>query len=221
MPDETISRIYQRRFSATHERREAVWQVLVRHYFQKFVPNGATVLEIAAGYCHFINNIRAARKIALDINPDVSKYANDDVETVLAKSNAIPLPDHSVDVVFVSNFFEHISKQEIIQTLEACKRVLKIGGSLIVLQPNIRYCKEDYWMYFDHITPLDDRCLVEAIQSAGMRVTKSIPRFLPYTMKSRLPSWPFAVKLYLMLPLLQRLMGKQSLIVADNQPLEV
>jgi len=39
-----------------------------------------------------------------------------------------------------------------------------------------------------------------------------IPRFLPLTMKSRLPRWRWAVALYLRLPV--RPMAKQMLLVA-------
>jgi len=40
------------------------------------------------------------------------------------------------------------------------------------------------------------------------------PRFLPYSTKSALPSWPILVRLYLRCPPLHRLLGKQMFIVA-------
>jgi hypothetical protein len=40
------------------------------------------------------------------------------------------------------------------------------------------------------------------------------PRFLPYTTKSALPSWPVLVRLYLRCPPLQWLLGRQMFIVA-------
>jgi len=42
----------------------------------RFFPEDATVLEIGAGYCV---NIKAKKKIALDLNPDIKKFAEDDV----------------------------------------------------------------------------------------------------------------------------------------------
>jgi len=57
----------------------------------------------------------------------------------------------------------------------------------MILQPNIRFCFKDYWMFFDHITPLDDRSLSEVLDGNGLKVVECKPRFLPYTTKSKLP----------------------------------
>jgi hypothetical protein len=46
----------------------------------------STVLEIGAGYCEFINSIRAKRKVAFDLNRDIKKFAKDSVEVVIASS---------------------------------------------------------------------------------------------------------------------------------------
>jgi hypothetical protein len=45
-----------------------------------------------------------------------------------------------------------------------------------------------------------------------------IPRFLPYTTKSRLPQAPWLVSLYLRFPLVWRILGKQTLVVASKAP---
>ena len=45
----------------------------------------------------------------------------------------------SGDVVFMSNFLEHLqSKQLVLDTFHEAYRTLKSGGKIIVLQPNIR-----------------------------------------------------------------------------------
>ena len=57
-----------------------------------------------------------------------------------------------------------------------------------MLQPNIRYCARDYWMYFDHITPVDDRALAEAFNATGFHVELNIPdscRTLPRAARER------------------------------------
>ncbi len=48
------------------------------------------------------------------------------------------------------------------------------------------------------------------------KIKKVIPRFLPYTTKSRLPKHPLLIKIYLRIPLLWRIFGKQSLIIAEK-----
>ena len=87
---------------------------------------------------------------------------------------------------------------------------------MIILQPNIRYCYKDYWMFFDHITPLDDRALVEILELTKFKMINVIPQFLPYSTKSALPKSLFLIRLYLKLPILWRLFGKQALIICEK-----
>ena len=42
--------------------KEVVPGALHRLFFQKYIPEEETVLEIGAGYCEFINNIKAKKK---------------------------------------------------------------------------------------------------------------------------------------------------------------
>ncbi|WP_310529022.1 class I SAM-dependent methyltransferase [Nocardioides sp.] len=211
---EDLRVLYGRRFADEHEMRTDLWEVLCQDFFQKFVPEDATVLDVAAGHCEFINNIRAGRRIAVDLNPDVVSRAADGVETHICRSDEMtPLETASVDRVFISNFFEHVPREVIVSTLEEVRRVLRPDGKLMVLQPNVRYCGKDYWMFLDHITPVDDRALVEAFKMTGFDVELNIARFLPYTTKSRLPSGPRLVKLYLKVPLAWKVMGAQAFMV--------
>lgn len=213
-----LQTIYARRFQDHLKFKDEVFKVLCADCFQRYVPAGAVVVDIAAGYCEFINNIKAERKFAVDLNPDVSKYAAPEVEVVLSSSSDLSkISDGTADIVFVSNFFEHITKEEIGATLQEIHRILKKGGKLLVLQPNIRYCAKDYWMFFDHITPLDDRSLTEALEINQFRVVECRPRFLPYTVHNRaLPRSTGLLKLYLRLPFLQNLVGQQAFLVAQK-----
>ncbi len=213
---EDLQGLYARRFESAEVQRQDIWEVLCADFFQRWVPPDATVLDVAAGHCEFINNIRAGRKIAVDLNPDVATRAAADVEAHVCRSDDMAeLPDSSIDRAFVSNFFEHVPREVIVSTLAEIRRVLRPDGKLMVLQPNVRYCAKDYWMFFDHITPVDDRALVEALHGAGYAVETCLPRFLPYTTKSRLPSGPGLVRLYLKVPLAWRVLGAQAFIVAS------
>lgn len=70
-----IARIYQDRFGQTGlERRDQLWKVLCRYYFDRRIPANATVLDLACGYGEFINNITAAHKLAVDLNPDAARH---------------------------------------------------------------------------------------------------------------------------------------------------
>jgi SAM-dependent methyltransferase len=210
--------IYRRRFGDEERFRDAMWKALTAEYFQRFVPAGATVMEVAAGYCEFINNIEAGRKIAVDINPETSRRAAPGVEVVLTTSSDLsPIADRSVDIAFVSNFFEHITREEIAETVREIHRCLAPGGRLLVLQPNIRFVARDYWMFFDHITPIDDRALCELLELVGFTIELDLPRFLPYTTKSRLPKSIGLLRLYLKLPFVWKLLGGQAFVVARKR----
>ena len=214
LESEGLETLYTNRFGGAEEQRTDIWQVLCADFFQAWVPRDATVLDLAAGHCEFINNIAAGQRIAVDLNPDVRARAAAGVQTHVLRSDELTgIADGSIDVVFISNFFEHITREIILSTLIEVRRVLKPGGRLLVLQPNVRYCARDYWQFFDHITPVDDRALLEAFAATGFDVLKNIPRFLPYTTKSRLPTASWMVRLYLRVPLAWRVLGAQAFMV--------
>jgi SAM-dependent methyltransferase len=209
--------LYKARFSNDElASRYAIWRVLCAHFFQKFVGPDATVVDIGAGFCEFINNIRAKRRIAVDLNPSVRSFAKPGVELINESCTAIRnLEDECADVVFMSNFLEHLpNKDLVLATLRESKRILRVNGRLIILQPNIRFLYDVYWDFFDHHTALSDKSLSEAISLIGMTTEVLIPRFLPYTTKSRIPRNPWLVRLYLKVPVAWPLLGKQALLVA-------
>jgi SAM-dependent methyltransferase len=210
-----VQTIYERRFADSLVFRRQMWDVLCRQFFQRYVSTDATVVEIGAGYCEFINHIRAGRKIAVDLNPDTRTHAAPDVTVITSSTSKIDGLEPSIaDVVFASNFLEHLSRQEILATLQEVRRVLKPSGRFLVLQPNIRYCKEDYWQFFDHITPLCERSLTEALQMTGFDVPYVLGRFLPFTTQGRLPNSIGLLKLYLRLRPAWRIFGQQSFFIA-------
>jgi SAM-dependent methyltransferase len=208
-------RIYARRFNPDLKFRNEMWRILCRDFFQKYIDPESRILEIGAGYCEFINQINAAEKTALELNPDVRSYAAAEVRIIQDRSSRMnAVSDHSVEVVFASNFFEHLSREEILATFREVYRVLVPGGKFMVLQPNIRFCGKDYWMFFDHLTPIDDRAFVEALEICGFELQELITRFLPFTTKSRLPRSPFLLRLYLRLRMVWPLFGQQSFILS-------
>lgn len=207
--------MYERRFSRFEPARERVWQVLTRHFFQQWIRPDHTVLDLGAGYCEFINVIEAREKLALDLNPETAKRAAPGVRVLSQDvSQPWPLPENSLDVVFTSNFFEHLPDKDALQRcMGQAVRALKRGGVLVVLGPNIRFCADVYWDFFDHYLPLSDRSVSELMRMSGLAVERVVPRFLPYTMSDRMPPAPFLVRAYLALPLAWKIFGKQFLVV--------
>lgn len=214
-----IQALYRTRFDNI-DLRNNVWKVLCKSFFQRFIKKTDTVLDIAAGYCEFINDIDAGKKIAIDINPDIKNYAHNDVEyyNVECKKLLDYVECNSIDVVFVSNFFEHLdSREELINIFGDIHKVLKPGGKLLVLQPNIRYVKSAYWDFIDHKIPITDKSIIEIGKMLNFKIVLNMPKFLPYTTKTKIPIHPFFVQIYLMLiPISSFFMGKQSFTVLEK-----
>jgi SAM-dependent methyltransferase len=216
--EQRLGQLYESRFPvADRASRVELWRVLTRHFFDRFVPPDGVVVDLGAGHCDFINQVSACRRIAIDLSPETREFAAPDVEV-----HTVPLGDvdrvvaaDSVDLVFASNVFEHLRGADaLLDTLDSVRRVLSARGRLVVLQPNIRFVGGAFWDFLDHTLPLTDKGMCEALRLADFDVVESRPRFLPYTTKSRLPQWSPLVRIYLALPIAQRLFGKQMLVVA-------
>lgn len=217
--------IYTSRFSsAEEETRTATWKVLCQDFFQQFISPTDTVLDIGAGDGHFIRNIKAGRKIALDLSAHVQNLKKFGIEVL-----QIPATDFATklgspaDVIFMSNFLEHLpDKRLLLDILAECRLALKPGGKVIILQPNIRYVGPAYWDYIDHHIALTEHSLKEALEISGFSIQTLIPRFLPYTAKSVTGKIAgqkraaFMVGLYLKLPFLWQIFGQQTLVVATR-----
>jgi ubiquinone/menaquinone biosynthesis C-methylase UbiE len=222
MTDETteLRKLYLNRFGTEIAHKRALWKTLCRYFLQRYVPADAVTLDVGCGFCEFINNIRCAKKIALDLNPAAQEFADGDVQLILASAlDMRPIPDNGVDVVFMSNFLEHMyTKRDVMQVLQESFRVLKPEGRLLIIQPNIRYAYREYWDYWDHHTPISDKSIAEAFAIVGFRIEKMIPRFLPYTTKIGYPTPAVLLQLYLKLPFLWNIIGGQMFCCAVKPP---
>lgn len=216
-----VTSIYSDRFDKNVEQRDVLWKILCKDYFQKFIKPQETVLDLAAGYCEFINNIEAEEKIAVDLNPQTKKMANKGIKVYEALSTALPKTlTGKVDTIFTSNFFEHLdNKDELMATLKEANRVLKNGGKIMVLQPNIKLVGGQYWDFVDHTLPVTEKSLAEALELNGFKVTFQKTRFLPYTASAGKPIVPLFVKIYLRFTPAQYFMGKQTFMVAKKSEL--
>ncbi len=218
MPIETQSETDNERYFATRfredPRRDRVWAHIVAHLAANWT-DAADVLDVGAGYCTFINNVTARRRVAVDMNPRIDEFAADGVETrtLSATDLASAFGPDEFDVVFSSNLLEHLTREQIDQTLAGCRRVLRPGGRLILMGPNIRLCPGAYWDDYTHVTPLSDVSLSDTVTAAGFRVVTCHARFLPFSLKSRFSHLTFLTPLYLRSPF--RPFAGQMLVIAE------
>lgn len=203
---------FQTRFTAD-PRREILWRSLVKYYFQSQIAPTHCVLELGAGYGHFINNVRAARRIAQDQWPDFPQYLAAGVESHVGPVRDLSfLADNSVDLAFASNVFEHVSQEDFAAVLEQLGRKLRPGGTITLLQPNYRYAFREYFDDYTHRTIYSHLSLCDFLQANSYEVISCSARFMPLTLKSRLKVSPLLIRLYLMSPV--KPLGKQMLVRA-------
>jgi SAM-dependent methyltransferase len=218
LPPIVLKEVYEQRFSQEDQvAKEAIWKELGK-FLQRYVVPGARVLDIACDLGYFIRNIRASERWATDIR-DVAGSLPKDVHFVRASGLELAevLPNDSFDLAFFSNYLEHLpSTEAVLQQLRVTFSILKPGGRVLILQPNIRLIGGSYWDFIDHQTALTEKSLAEAAVMAGFTTKQIIARFLPYTTKSRMPQHPALVRAYLAFPPAWFVLGKQTLYLGEK-----
>ncbi len=215
LPPIRLKEVYDLRFDeADMAAKDAIWRELGR-YLQRYIKPDARVVDIACDVGYFIRNIRAGERWATDIR-DVGSALPSDVRFVHASGLDLAdvMPNDYFDIAFFSNYLEHLASTEaVLQQLRVAFALLRPGGRVLILQPNIRLVGGAYWDFIDHQTALTEKSLAEAATMAGFSTEQVIARFLPYTTKSRLPQNPLLVRAYLAFPPARWLMGKQTLYI--------
>jgi ubiquinone/menaquinone biosynthesis C-methylase UbiE len=206
-----MSNYYETRYTFD-EGRSKVWRAITE-YLQKYVNEKTDcVLDLGAGYCDFINNINAPIKFAIDINPAGEQYCKQGVTFYNAPiDNLTVIPDGSVDVLFASNLLEHLDDLELQGALKEFNRILKSGSRVILMQPNYRYAYKEYFDDYTHKKVFTHISLRDFFEAHGFEAIKVMPKFLPFSLKSRLPKSYILTKLYL--ASFYKPMAKQMLLV--------
>lgn len=215
---EVLRSQYAARFADKAEYRSGVWKIICSDFFSRYVPESSVILDLGAGWGEFINSISAAKKYAMDLNSATKGLLNQDVISINQDcSSAWPLESNSLNIVFTSNFLEHLdTKTAIENTITEANRCLVNGGLMICMGPNIKYLPGTYWDFWDHHIPLTEASCSELLAMKGFQVVLCLPRFLPYTMSGGLTPPLSFVRLYLLFPLLWRFFGKQFLVIGKK-----
>lgn len=198
---------------AMDPKRAKVWLALWRFWFSKRIGAGDTVLDIGAGYGDFINAVQAKRRIATDLWPGLRDHAAPGVEVVIGVADEIAgIEPGTVDFAFASNLFEHLPQDAFAKVLVRVRQLLSDRGTLTILQPNYRFAYREYFDDYTHVAVYSDLSLADFLAANGWEVLEVHPRFLPLTIKSRLPTSELLIGAYLRSPI--KPMGKQMLLVA-------
>ncbi len=106
----------------------------------------ARLLEIGCGrgfYVNALTELKSLKRIdGIEIEPVYLAQAkqgvtNKKVHLIEASAYALPYPDHSFDMVLLTEVLEHLTDQEL--ALREIKRVLKPGGWLVATVPSVDF----------------------------------------------------------------------------------
>lgn len=216
---EKLKQQYQLRFEKKADYRSKVWQILCQDFFTRYVQVDATILDLGAGWGEFINNIEARNKYAMDLNPATGQHLAQGITFVHQNcSDPWPFASGSLDVIFTSNFLEHLPNKNCVElAFDEAKRCLREGGLFICMGPNMKCIPGAYWDFWDHNLPLTELSISELMKMKGLRLEKCISRFLPYSMSNGSQPPLFLVKLYLKTPVVWKIFGKQFLVIGSNK----
>jgi ubiquinone/menaquinone biosynthesis C-methylase UbiE len=211
--EDSARKYYSARFSYV-PKRDSVWSVIAS-YLQGLFSHGEKVLEIGAGYCAWINNVKASEKHALDIYPDFAKYGSKELHAHVGNcDNLSQFKTNEFDSVLASNLLEHLSDDALVKTCEEVFRILKPGGKFIVIQPNFSISYRNYFDDYTHMKVFTHISLPDFLCTFGFNVLAVQPRFMPFSFKKGIPVWPWLVHFYLRLP--YRPFAGQMLIVTEK-----
>jgi hypothetical protein len=89
---------------------------------------------------------------------------------------------------------------------------MKPGATLNIVQPNFKYCAREYFDDYTHVSIYTETGLADLLAAHGFKISRCVPRFMPFSIKSSMPVWPWLIRLYLSSPF--KPFGKQMLIRA-------
>lgn len=195
------------------DRRTVLWQTLWRYRFSGMVRPDDCVLDLGAGHCCFINAVVARRRIAIDAWEKFPDFAAPGIDFHVGSITDLSfLEDGSVDFAFASNIFEHLSKEEFAIVLAALYDKMSDRGTLTIVQPNYYYAYREYFDDFDHKSIYSHISLPDYLAANRYDAFLVEPRFMPLSLKGRLPVNPFLIRAWLASPF--KPAGKQMLVRA-------
>jgi SAM-dependent methyltransferase len=182
--------------------REVVWRAVAGH-LSGWIRPYSHVLEIGAGYCDWINNVQAERRVAADIWPRMAAHAGRGVQPEVL--------DVSRDLrTLGTSAFDTVAS--VVGDVHA---VLKPGGLFLIVQPNFRLASRRYFDDYTHRAIFTDVSLPALLRAHDFRIILVKARFLPYSMRRAVvPIREWLVRAYLRSPI--KPMAGQMLVIAQR-----
>jgi SAM-dependent methyltransferase len=197
--------------------RQVVWNAIASDVYKK-MGEPERVLDPAAGRREFINAIPSKIRYVIDlVQYDDIDDGEDSVSVTIGNVFDVDLPQAYFDGVFISNFLEHLSSpDEVAVLLQKMYDSMMPGGRIAILGPNFKYAYREYFDCADHILALSHIAVEEHLYAANFTLLMTVPRFLPFSFRGMFPISSLLTKLYLRIVFVQKLFGKQFLVIAQK-----
>ena len=170
-------------------------------------------VDIGAGRCEFINNLKVNNRFAIDNDIEFLKHIDKDVVAICGDWRKILEHKGKFNLVWSSNFLEHLNLEEAHLFLDSIKSILTLEGKLILMLPNFRLShRGGYFDDWDHKLILTDKSIESLLEFHGYTVEKIYRKFLPLSVKSKLSKLDFLIPIYLRSPYKPK--AGQMLIIA-------
>jgi len=173
------------------------------------------MMDLGAGFCNAINASSARDRYAVDLRPEFARHAALGVQTHVGPCNDLTwASSETCNWVLASNLFEHLPRRVLDATLDEVKRVLRPHGALIIIQPNFALVPKSYFDDYTHLAEaiFTDVSMGDYLASSGFDIHTAQKRFIPFSLKERLPTHPLLVRGYLNSPFKPR--AGQMLVIA-------
>lgn len=122
---------------------------------KRFLRPDCTFLELGAGDCRLSFEVakRVRNVYAVDVSSEITKHSSfpKNFSLILSDGCHVPLPDHSVDIVYSNQLIEHLHPEDALEQTQSVYRVLTDGGIYICITPNSLSGPHDVSRDFDSI----------------------------------------------------------------------
>jgi hypothetical protein len=208
-----VQRLYEYRFRGVdQDARESVWREIA-WYIHDRMGGPVHMLDPAAGRGEFIVAVPSGERWGVD-RVSHGHVQPCGVKMIIADIMEAELPADHFDGVFLSNFLEHLPDQNAVaNVLARLYTTMQADGRIAIIGPNFKYCARDYFDCADHTVILSHVAVTEHLHAAGFEVVAVHPKFLPFSFRGMFPPSARLTRIYLRVPLLWTLLGKQFLII--------
>jgi len=136
------------------------------------LPSGrARIADVGCGIGALFDVIGASRVLGVDYSRDGlihTQRRHPVVPLFCARTESLPFSDRSLDALTLQHVVEHVHQVE--QAVREWFRVLRPGGLLVVLTPNVQFCDPTVFEDHSHVRLFDHQDLRNMMQQNGFDI---------------------------------------------------